>query len=705
MARTDYYFESPKPKPEPAPAPAPLNTPAQALASTGIDVRSGGKNFGQIARDNPTSILGSGGKEALEIFDINMNMDYSWDNVSGVKGDKVGMFKDLPTAAQNLGSAGLLFSDTAMSGLGVLGLIAGAKGGIKNPITGESTAQIIPFLDNLALKEKYDAMQNIQTYVSETKNVDGLTPLGYDIFKIGPHTFVRGPGEFRFTGNVGALGIDHMDLHKIIAVKEEKDPSTYDYKTKTGDKILTYGNGIAGGYRLDGYHVDNMGRLASAATGQSDEFVEVANKYFNGDVGIAREWLASTAQFRNKGNFFTLNPQNQYSQEIKDQMMANFVSFQAKAGLNLDDSFSDLTSGTAQGSIGTDMYNTADDDVNRSDFTGTDMFNTADDDINRSDIVNYNNMRMYRPTTSPKIGVNQVGFNNAGVTTASFNSSNMIDITDDLITNKTVLDVAGDLDFDHKQFMLNRTNRNTNTRSSSSSVFNQLSQKPLNIGQALRSSAVDDSQKDQIISQQVAAAQNFDRDEDLGTENRGTPIGSDFQKIDDFTGNETDETGFGGDFAFQEGGFVDPTVDVFNNPDRYGLQEGGQPQLVGGVMPQNIPESETVADDVPAKLKPNSFVVNGAATEEIILNPESINVAGVQDIRKMILDAYSFSRERGMQTGQVDRGLYEKSVDVALSKGELVIPPDLVKIIGKDRLTKINNRGKREVRRRAKAAQ
>ena len=144
---------------------------------------------------------------------------------------------------------------------------------------------------------------------------------------------------------------------------------------------------------------------------------------------------------------------------------------------------------------------------------------------------------------------------------------------------------------------------------------------------------------------------------------------------------------------------------MFNNPDRYGLQEGGQPQLVGGVMPQNIPESETVADDVPAKLKPNSFVVNGAATEEIILNPESINVAGVQDIRKMILDAYSFSREKGMQTGQVDRGLYEKSVDVALSKGELVIPPDLVNIIGKDRLTKINNRGKREVRRRAKAAQ
>jgi hypothetical protein len=506
-----------------------------------------------------------------------------------------------------------------------------------------------------------------------------------------------------------------MDLHKIIAVKEEKDPSTYDYKTKTGDKILTYGNGIAGGYRLDGYHVDNMGRLASAATGQSAEFVEVANKYFNGNEAIAREWLASTAQFRDKGNFFTLNPQNQYSQEIKDQMMANFIDFQQKAG------------GQQSNTGDTDFFNTADDDVNQSDFTGTDFTGMRMYDPNTRQLLTANQggegttellASFIRPTetglqtgtgdpeptsrisdgiidftdapaytrftTSPKIGVNQVGFNNAGVTTASFNPSNMIDITDDLITTKTVLDVAGDLDFNHKQFILNKTNRVGTS-----------------IGSALRSSYVSDSQKDQIIKQQGAAAQNFDRDEDLGTENRGTPINSNFNRQeveqDEFAGFGTNE--------FQEGGFVDPTVDVFNNPDRYGLQEGGQPQLVGGVMPQNIPESETVADDVPAKLKPNSFVVNGAATEEIILNPESINVAGVQDIRKMILDAYSFSREKGMQTGQVDRGLYEKSVDVALSKGELVIPPDLVNIIGKDRLTKINNRGKREVRRRAKAAQ
>ena len=68
----------------------------------------------------------------------------------------------------------------------------------------------------------------------------------------------------------------------------------------------------------------------------------------------------------------------------------------------------------------------------------------------------------------------------------------------------------------------------------------------------------------------------------------------------------------------------------------------------------------------------------------------------------MILDAYSFAKEKGMDIGNVDRKLYEGSVDVALSKGELIIPPDLVKVIGKDRLEKINNRGKKEVDRRAK---
>jgi hypothetical protein len=143
--------------------------------------------------------------------------------------------------------------------------------------------------------------------------------------------------------------------------------------------------------------------------------------------------------------------------------------------------------------------------------------------------------------------------------------------------------------------------------------------------------------------------------------------------------------------GFRQGGYIP-------------MQEGGQPQLVGGVMPQQVPEQATVADDQPRQVPEKSFVVNAPAVEKVILNPDAINVAGVQDVRKMVIDAYTFAKQKGMPIGNVDRGLYEESVDVALSKGELVIPPDLVKVIGKDRLEKINNRGKKEVTRRAKAS-
>jgi len=133
---------------------------------------------------------------------------------------------------------------------------------------------------------------------------------------------------------------------------------------------------------------------------------------------------------------------------------------------------------------------------------------------------------------------------------------------------------------------------------------------------------------------------------------------------------------------------------------RIGMQEGGAAQrpvpeagFVAG-PPENFTERETVADDQNGAVAEGTFVINAAAVE----------FAGSNDIRKMILDAYSTAREKGLDIGRVDRKLYEGTVDVALSKGEVVVPPDLAKIIGYDRLEKINNRGKKEVSRRQKKA-
>ena len=138
------------------------------------------------------------------------------------------------------------------------------------------------------------------------------------------------------------------------------------------------------------------------------------------------------------------------------------------------------------------------------------------------------------------------------------------------------------------------------------------------------------------------------------------------------------------DFGFRRGG-------------RVGMAEGDTPQgtfepgFVEG-PPENFTERETVADDQNGKVTPDTFIINAAAVE----------IAGSEDIRKMLMKAYEVAVQKGLDIGRVDRKLYEGTVDVALSKGEVVVPPELAKIIGYDRLRKINNRGKKEVASRQK---
>jgi hypothetical protein len=137
----------------------------------------------------------------------------------------------------------------------------------------------------------------------------------------------------------------------------------------------------------------------------------------------------------------------------------------------------------------------------------------------------------------------------------------------------------------------------------------------------------------------------------------------------------------------------------FNDGGRIGMARGDTPQgtfepgFVEG-PPENFTERETVADDQNGKVKPDTFIINAAAVE----------IAGSEDIRKMLMKAYEVAVQKGLDIGRVDRKIYEGTVDVALSKGEVVVPPELAKIIGYDRLRKINNRGKKEVASRQKKA-
>jgi len=233
-------------------------------------------------------------------------------------------------------------------------------------------------------------------------------------------------------------------------------------------------------------------------------------------------------------------------------------------------------------------------------------------------------------------------------------------------------------------------------------------------------------EKIQAAQAQEQRRQQEDRDSGLVTpgtdptfpsENTYKPETKNMASVDTYGGYKTVEDDSAG---FDYSGFFDSPSpqpesrtttesvreSAFSDRDRFGAY-GGRINMAAGDTPQatfepgfvkgppeNFTERETVADDQNGKVKPDTFIINAAAVE----------IAGSEDIRKMLMKAYEVAVEKGLDIGRVDRKLYEGTVDVALSKGEVVVPPELAKIIGYDRLRKINNRGKKEVTSRQKKA-
>ena len=110
-----------------------------------------------------------------------------------------------------------------------------------------------------------------------------------------------------------------------------------------------------------------------------------------------------------------------------------------------------------------------------------------------------------------------------------------------------------------------------------------------------------------------------------------------------------------------------------------------------GEEPEQLPEGMTVADDTPIDVPEGTFVLNAAAVEFM----------GSADVKLMILNAMKEAEKQGIDIKQRDAKIpKEELVSLVVSKGEVIIPPELAKIIGYDRLNKINNRGKAEVEKR-----
>lgn len=110
-----------------------------------------------------------------------------------------------------------------------------------------------------------------------------------------------------------------------------------------------------------------------------------------------------------------------------------------------------------------------------------------------------------------------------------------------------------------------------------------------------------------------------------------------------------------------------------------------------GQAPEMVPDEQTVADDVPLDVQDGTFVINAAAVE----------YAGSEDIKKMLTDAIAQAKTQGIDIQFNDGKIpSEEVVSLLVSRGEVIVPPALAKVIGYDRLEKINNRGKKEVQKR-----
>lgn len=113
----------------------------------------------------------------------------------------------------------------------------------------------------------------------------------------------------------------------------------------------------------------------------------------------------------------------------------------------------------------------------------------------------------------------------------------------------------------------------------------------------------------------------------------------------------------------------------------------GDPQKNGMI---DVPgKSNTgIADDVPMDLPEGSFVINAAAVE----------FAGLTDIEQMIKKAEE-QEGRLINQGTLKKSDQVSKTPVLLSNKEVYIRPNIAKIIGIDKLEKINNRGKAETER------
>lgn len=194
-----------------------------------------------------------------------------------------------------------------------------------------------------------------------------------------------------------------------------------------------------------------------------------------------------------------------------------------------------------------------------------------------------------------------------------------------------------------------------------------------------------------------------------GNPTGAAPAGSQYSKTGIFSTSHTDNSnnGDGSQSAEDQADTADAQGGVFSaEGGKIGKAAGDVVEkpstdmgFIGG-PPDQFTKQQTIADDIPKKVPEGTFVINAPAVE----------FAGKEDIKQMLVEAYEIMSQADTDAGtdrtaQATKIPSKEQVDIMISRGEVVVPPEIAKVIGYDRLEKINNRGKKEVSRRQEESQ
>ena len=684
------------------------------------------------------------------------NLETQLKNLAGT--DSSGPFSTQAMQGTTLGFTASSGSLGAIATGGIAAALIGMTAGPKDPLTGEPTAQLIPMLSNAILKNKYEAIKKIRAAIKAQKADVG------DAFTLGGFSFVREPGKYTFNGNLSAVGLSHEELHGLSAIARGFDPNSYNYKTGEGTRILTYGGTagyMLDGRHVD-YMGRIAG--AGIGTMRSDTWRAMVMKHFNGNNDIAQQWLAGTEKFRGfsgvkdaeaaqawfdqmTGNAYERFPMGQESLMTENVPETDAIrvneDFSYTYGQNIDemnalsgskfidrwnlDNINSITAdynsafrkniysggieeqfqtetGSPKSLIGGGVEEQLYTETGEGFVTGQGSLmpqnipeiDAATDAANRFRFgAGFSDFAQGRPTRPLDFSANMTDFMgriaNAPENTLEklFPDSDKINITYySSIGAENPLFMDG-MAHKYKSHISGSWQDIRSEKVETDTLFkNSISAGPISAGISAQTGTQptqDDDKPDRTGgtsmlkagagSQVASSIRDSSLDDKITAAAQATSYTPTFRKADN-------PRGFIG--GFKEGGVL-------------GYQEGdmvqGQPQLpevVGGQMPSQVPDQQTVADNMPDTLKEGTFVLNAPAVE----------LAGERDVKDMIMKAFFSARKKGLPIGETDNRLYERNVDVLLSKGEVTIPPELVKIIGLSKLRKLNNRGLGEVKRR-----